>query len=153
MAGSPPAEGQLEAAAIWSQEFEARAAHGIAARREAHRRALESFKAANPEHWHDALRNTLNAVSAKLCHEFAGILIHEGKFDALKEPSPGSSASTPPAANCCSGWRRPQRLLRRHSRPGSLRAMLTRWSAISSTSAAPTASAISSSTTSNCSSS
>src|SRR6202007_1122459 len=50
-----------------------------------HRRALESFKAANPEHWTDALRNTLNTVSAKLCREFAGLLIHEGKCEQLKE--------------------------------------------------------------------
>src|SRR5205823_14569317 len=40
---------------------------------------------ANPEHWHEALRNTLNAVPAKLCHEFAGLLIQHGKMEALKE--------------------------------------------------------------------
>jgi transcription elongation GreA/GreB family factor len=50
-----------------------------------HRRALESFKAANPEHWHEVLRNAFNNVSAKLCREFAGLLIHEGKFEQLKE--------------------------------------------------------------------
>jgi len=50
-----------------------------------HRRALESFKAANPDHWAEVLRNTLNSVSAKLCREFAGLLIHEGKMDQLKE--------------------------------------------------------------------
>src|SRR3954462_11742582 len=50
-----------------------------------HRRALESFKAANPEHWHEVLRGTLNYASAKLCREFAGLMIHEGKFNELKE--------------------------------------------------------------------
>jgi transcription elongation GreA/GreB family factor len=50
-----------------------------------HRRALESFKAANPEHWHEVLRGTLNNVPAKLCREFAGLLIHEGKIEQLKE--------------------------------------------------------------------
>ena len=50
-----------------------------------HRRALESFKAANPERWHEVLRGSFNNVSAKLCREFASLLIQEGKIDALKE--------------------------------------------------------------------
>src|SRR5204862_4411694 len=50
-----------------------------------HRCALESFQKGNPEHWHDVLRNTLNSVSAKLCREFAGLLIHQGKIEELKE--------------------------------------------------------------------
>src|ERR1043166_2979144 len=50
-----------------------------------HRRALESFQAANPEQWHEVLRNTLNTVPAKLCREFAGLLIHQGKIELLKE--------------------------------------------------------------------
>src|SRR5439155_3595526 len=50
-----------------------------------HRRALESFKAAKPQQWHEAVRNTLNLASAKLCREFAALLIHEGKFNELKE--------------------------------------------------------------------
>ena len=50
-----------------------------------HRRALESFKAANPERWHEILRGSLNIVSAKLCREFASLLIQEGKMDVLKE--------------------------------------------------------------------
>ncbi len=50
-----------------------------------HRRALEAFKEANPERWHEVLRNCINTVPAKLCREFAGLLIHEGKIDLLKE--------------------------------------------------------------------
>jgi len=50
-----------------------------------HRRALESFKTANPERWHDALLAGLNTVSAKLCRELAGLLIQEGRMDQLKE--------------------------------------------------------------------
>ena len=46
---------------------------------------VESFKAANPEHWPEALLNSLNAISAKLCREFAGLLIQEGKIEQLKE--------------------------------------------------------------------
>jgi transcription elongation GreA/GreB family factor len=46
---------------------------------------LEAFKAANPEHWHDALEAALNSVSAKLCHELTGLLIQEGRMAQLKE--------------------------------------------------------------------
>src|SRR5207245_1693136 len=38
-----------------------------------------------PDHWHEVLRGALNSVPAKLCREFAGLLIHEGKFEQLKE--------------------------------------------------------------------
>jgi transcription elongation GreA/GreB family factor len=84
MAGLPPAEGQLEAISIWSQDLK------LGPLMEAlpsvkHRRALESFKMANPDHWHDVVRNSLNSISAKLCREFAGILIQEGKIEQLKE--------------------------------------------------------------------
>jgi transcription elongation GreA/GreB family factor len=50
-----------------------------------HRRALESFKASNQEQWVEVLLTTLNTVSSKLCREFAGLLIHEGKITQLKE--------------------------------------------------------------------
>ena len=84
MAGLAPAEGELDSGAIWSLEpklgplMEALPASK-------HRRALESFEAANPQRWQDNLRDTLNTVSAKLCREFAGLLIHKGHIDLLKE--------------------------------------------------------------------
>jgi transcription elongation GreA/GreB family factor len=84
MAGAAPISGEIEAKAIWSQDLKlGPLMEQLPAAK--HRRALESFKAANPEHWHDVLRNTFNNVSAKLCREFAGLLIHEGKFEQLKE--------------------------------------------------------------------
>jgi len=84
MAGLTPAEGELQAQAIWSQDLKlGPLMEGLPAAK--HRRALESFKAANPEHWTDSLRNALNSISAKLCREFAGLLIHEGKIEQLKE--------------------------------------------------------------------
>jgi transcription elongation GreA/GreB family factor len=84
MAGLAPVEGELQTTAIWSQEFKlGPLMEQLPAAK--HRRALESFKAANPEHWPTVLRNNLNSVSAKLCREFAGLLIHEGKMDQLKE--------------------------------------------------------------------
>ena len=85
VAGLSPVEGEITTAQIWAQD-------GVkfgpvlelipAAK---HHRTLESFRAANPDRWIEILRGSLNAVSAKLCREFASLLIQEGKMDALKE--------------------------------------------------------------------
>ena len=84
MAGAAPVEGELGAAAIWSQDLKLGSLmEALPASK--HRRALESFESANPDHWQEALRANLNSISAKLAREFAGLLIHEGKIDALKE--------------------------------------------------------------------
>jgi transcription elongation GreA/GreB family factor len=84
MAALPAAEGETGASAIWAQELKlGPLMEAIPAAK--HRRALESFKAANPERWHETVRNTLNSASAKLAREFASLLIHEGKFNELKE--------------------------------------------------------------------
>jgi len=84
MAGLPPVEGETTAQAIWSQEMKlGPLMDQLPAAK--HRRALESFKTATPELWHEALRNTLNSVTSKLCREFASLLIQEGKFEQLKE--------------------------------------------------------------------
>jgi len=84
VAGLAPTPGEIDATAIWSQDLKlGPLMEQLPAAK--HRRALESFKAANPEHWTEVLRNTLNTVSAKLCREFASLLIHEGKMDQLKE--------------------------------------------------------------------
>ena len=83
-AGLPPSEGELGAQTIWGLDAKlGPLLEQLPASK--HHRALESFKAANAEHWHDALRAALNSVSAKLCHELAGLLIQEGKIDLLKE--------------------------------------------------------------------
>ena len=82
--GVPPGEGEIGAKAVWAQDAKlGPLLEGLPASK--HHRALESFKAANPEHWHSALQLALNSVSAKLCHELAGLLIQEGKIDLLKE--------------------------------------------------------------------
>ena len=84
MAELPPAADEVQAQALWVPDVKL----GLlleqlpAAKR---RRALESFKAANPEYWHDAVRLALNGASAKLCCELAGLLIQDGKIDQLKE--------------------------------------------------------------------
>ena len=82
-AGLPATEGELTPQSIWSSEprFAAFMESLPAAK---HRRALESFKA-GAEHWPDVVRTALNAVSAKLSGEMAGLLIDNGKVDSLKE--------------------------------------------------------------------
>ena len=83
MGGIAAIEGEITSAAMWGQD------HKLGVVLEAlpairHRRALESFKAAHPEHWHESLGYSLNLVSAKLCREFANLLVQEGRMDLLK---------------------------------------------------------------------
>src|SRR5690606_16908967 len=82
--GLSPSEGDVTAASIWSQDVKVGALmEQLPAIK--HHRAAESFKAANPERWHEAMRNALNTISAKLCREFAHMLIQEGHLAELKE--------------------------------------------------------------------
>ena len=82
--GSPPAPDEITTAQIWAQDIKfGTVLEQLPAAK--HHHALESFKAANPERWHEVLRNSLNSVSAKLCREFVSLLIQEGKMDLLKD--------------------------------------------------------------------
>jgi transcription elongation GreA/GreB family factor len=84
IAGLPPAPDEITAAQIWAQDIKfGPVMDQIPAAK--HHHALQSFKTANPERWHEVLRGSLNFVSAKLCREFAGLLIQEGKMGLLKE--------------------------------------------------------------------
>jgi transcription elongation GreA/GreB family factor len=84
VAGLPATEGEATAQAIWSQDAKlGQLMEAIPAAR--HRRALESFKEAFPDRWHELLRGNLNFVPAKLCREFASMLVQEGKIAELKE--------------------------------------------------------------------
>jgi transcription elongation GreA/GreB family factor len=83
-AGLPATEGEVAAQAIWSQDLKLGPLIELLPSAK-HRRALESFKQANPELWHEVLRLTMNQASAKLCREFAALLIQEKKIDQLKE--------------------------------------------------------------------
>ncbi|HEU5124043.1 MAG TPA: GreA/GreB family elongation factor [Verrucomicrobiae bacterium] len=82
--GAVPAnENEITAATIWAQETKVGALiEQLPAIK--HRRATESFKASNPAHWDEILRSSMNYVSAKLCKEFANVLVEAGKIDALK---------------------------------------------------------------------
>lgn len=83
MAGLPPVEGEVTSTAVWAQDLRfTQVMENVPAIR--HRRVLESFKAANPNTWVDVLRSNINSASAKLCKEFAALLIQEGKLEELK---------------------------------------------------------------------
>ena len=83
-AGAPGAEGELTPVAVWSQNLKlGQLLEQVPAAK--HKHALQSFKDSNPEHWHEALLGVINTVSAKLCTEFAHLLIHEGRQAPLKE--------------------------------------------------------------------
>ena len=84
-AGTQPIPNEIEAAQIWLQDgikFGQLLEQIPAAK---HHRALESYRAANPERWFEILRSALNFVSAKLAKEFAAMLVAQGKLDLLKE--------------------------------------------------------------------
>lgn len=84
IAGMALAEGELTAAQLWSQDIKfAAMMETLPAAK--HRRALESFKSTNPERWHEVVLGALNGVSARLCREFASLLMQDGKTDQLKE--------------------------------------------------------------------
>jgi transcription elongation GreA/GreB family factor len=82
---APASAEELTAAQVWSQEgikFGPLLESIPAAK---HHRALESFKAANPDKWVDVFRGALNFVSAKLAKEIASVLVHNGQLNLLKE--------------------------------------------------------------------
>ncbi len=85
VAGVQPAPGEMTAAQLWLQEGVKFGPLLEAIPAVKHRRALESFKAAQPERWHETLRSALNIVSAKLCKEMAAVLSQNGKLAELKE--------------------------------------------------------------------
>jgi transcription elongation GreA/GreB family factor len=77
-------EGEVTEANIWSQIT--RPVPILEAMPAAkHKRALQSYKDANPEKWVESLLASLNHCSAKLAGEMASLLIHNGKLNALKE--------------------------------------------------------------------
>jgi transcription elongation GreA/GreB family factor len=84
MAGMPAGENEVTSKAIWGPDAKlGPIMEGLPAVK--HRRAVESFKDANPVRWDDVLRTTLNSVNAKLCKEFAALLVEGGKINELKE--------------------------------------------------------------------
>jgi transcription elongation GreA/GreB family factor len=79
-----PDEGELTAASIWGQEIIfAEVLEALPAAKQ--RRAIESFKAANPDHWQEAVLLSLNVVSSRLCKELALALINADHMQALKD--------------------------------------------------------------------
>jgi transcription elongation GreA/GreB family factor len=84
VAGMPAGDNEVTSKVIWGPEAKLGAImEGLPAVK--HRRAVESFKEANPERWAEVLRITLNSVNAKLAKEFATLLVEGGKINELKE--------------------------------------------------------------------
>jgi transcription elongation GreA/GreB family factor/transcription elongation factor GreA-like protein len=82
--GIPPQEAAVTANGVWSQNLRiGQILEQMPAAK--HKRALQSFKDANPSLWHEAVLAGLNSVSAKICSECAHLVIEEGKLDQLKE--------------------------------------------------------------------
>ncbi len=85
-AGQKPAEdGELSAKTIWLQESGRIGPVLEQIPGAKHRRSLQSFKEAMPEHWHLALLGALNQVSSKLAGEIALALIAGDKLNELKD--------------------------------------------------------------------
>jgi transcription elongation GreA/GreB family factor len=83
-AGLTPQEGELTEANIWGQITRpAPLLEAVPAAK--HKRALQSFKEANPDKWADSLLASLNNTNAKLAGEMAELLIHNGKLAELKD--------------------------------------------------------------------
>ncbi len=82
--GSPADASELQSKSIWGQDGKiGPLLEQIPAAKQ--RRALQSFKEANPALWHEMLLGAVNHVSSKLCGECAQALIQGGKLDQLKE--------------------------------------------------------------------
>ena len=82
--GLPVQEGETGEKLIWSQIGKpTNALEQVASTKQ--KRALISYKNCHPEEWPETLLATINHVSTKLSGEIAGILIHEGKLDRLKD--------------------------------------------------------------------
>lgn len=83
-AGLTAQEGEVTEANIWSQITRpVPILESVPAAK--HKRALQSYKEANPDKWVESLLGSLNHSTAKLAGEMANLLIHNGKLSELKE--------------------------------------------------------------------
>lgn len=83
-AGLTPTEGELTESILWNQGLKlGQVLDGMPAAK--HRRALDSFQAATPTLWYEAVIGTLNTVPAKLVGECAAMLMQNGKLDLLRD--------------------------------------------------------------------
>ena len=83
-AGIAPTEGELTESSLWNQGLKlGQLLDAMPAAK--HRRALDSFKVAAPNLWHEAVIGTINNVTAKLAGECATMLMQNGKLDLLRE--------------------------------------------------------------------
>ncbi|MBU6409780.1 MAG: GreA/GreB family elongation factor [Verrucomicrobia bacterium] len=84
-AGLAPAAEEITEAQVWLQENVKPGPLLDQLPSARHARALESFKAAHPERWHEILIGSINVVPARLVREMAGLLVREGRLELLKD--------------------------------------------------------------------
>jgi transcription elongation GreA/GreB family factor len=82
--GVPPYPGELGTREVWEAGPSVLAVLGEAAATK-HGRILDSFRAARPDDWADAILNLINDATAKIVGEMAAVLIREGKMQQLKD--------------------------------------------------------------------
>lgn len=82
--GASAGAGEVTATNIWSSDVKlGPLLEALPAAK--HRRALQSFREANPALWHESLLANINSVSAKLATEFAHALLNGGKLQQVKD--------------------------------------------------------------------
>jgi hypothetical protein len=79
-----PAESELTSWGIWTPEVRLSTILETVPVAK-HQRVLQTFKAVNPNLWHEALLTTINGVPSKIVGECVDILIEEGKLQPLKD--------------------------------------------------------------------
>ncbi len=82
---APAEEGEIGSNSIWLHEIGHLGSVLELIPAAKHRRALQSFRDAAPDRWHDTLLGVLNSVTSKLAGEVAHALIHGEKLELLKE--------------------------------------------------------------------
>jgi hypothetical protein len=124
MAGLPAVESDVTARSIWAQDLKlGPLMEQLPAAK--HRRAIESFKASNPERWPEVLRTTLNTIPAKLCREFVHLLVQEGKTAELKETLTRLISQHTASSELLRGWQERTDAFADILGPEVFRAMLT----------------------------
>ncbi len=83
-AGLPASPGEITSAQIWAQDIRLNTIlEALPAPKQ--KKALQSYKEANPDSWWEPMLIAMNSSSTKVAGEIASILIQENKFGVLKE--------------------------------------------------------------------
>jgi len=84
LAGASPVEGEISELQVWHQDAKLPEVLGEIPAGKV-RRAIESFKVANPNLWTEGVFDLLNRTTARVVAELAEMLASNGRFNDLKE--------------------------------------------------------------------